>query len=206
MEFLAGAFGKSLGEMGTGPGPQSRQRHTHRDYLVCMQSICPVNYFARKPIIRAFSVNIKNDTTYPRLGSQVGLIYRQWRKILDARLKTFGVTDASWMPLITLARAGRPLRQKELAERLSLDTSSMVRVLEKLRAERLIDWSVDPDDRRAKAISLTLQGQQLVASIEGYSRALEGEVLAGIAPEDVATTREVLNRIANNIVQITNKV
>ncbi|MFJ4131481.1 MarR family winged helix-turn-helix transcriptional regulator [Pseudomonas cyclaminis] len=151
-------------------------------------------------------MNTENDVTHPRLGSQLGLIYRQWRKILDSRLKTYGITDASWSPLITLARANRPLRQKELAARLSLDTSSMVRVLEKLRAELLIDWSVDLTDRRAKAISLTLQGQQLVANIEGYSRALEEEVLAGIAPEDVMTTRETLSKIANTIVQITNKV
>ncbi|HJU50473.1 MAG TPA: MarR family transcriptional regulator [Pseudogulbenkiania sp.] len=142
---------------------------------------------------------------HQRLASQIGLIYRQWRKILDMRLRGYGLTGATWTPLVALAKAGRPLRQKELAEQLFLDTSSMVRVLNQLRETALIDWTTDPEDRRAKAISLTSQGRELVTMIEGASLSLEQEVLKDIAPDEIAITRKVLGHIALKVVEIGNR-
>ena len=40
------------------------------------------------------------------------------------------------------------------------------------------------DDRRAKAIVITRSGRALVRRVEGVSRELEGEILAGLAPLD----------------------
>lgn len=149
-------------------------------------------------------MDVDSDQLPQRLGSLVGLIYRQWRKVLNTRLKAYGVSDASWMPLLTLAKAGRPLRQKELADRLFLDTSSMVRVLLKLRTEGLVDWVPTPEDRRAKAISLTPEGLKLVSNVEGFSLALEQELLCDIPPEAVAITRQVLSQIATTVVKSVN--
>lgn len=140
--------------------------------------------------------------TSVRFASQVGFIYRQWRKVLNRRLKAHGLTDASWAPLLALSKAGRPMRQKELADYLFLDTSSMVRILNQLREAALVDWAADPEDRRAKLILLTASGWEQVREIEGASRSLEAEALRGIAAEDVATTRAVLARIAERIGEI----
>jgi MarR family transcriptional regulator for hemolysin len=46
---------------------------------------------------------------------------RQWRRAVDRRLQPFGLTEATWLPLIHLARAPVPMRQKDLAASLVLD-------------------------------------------------------------------------------------
>ncbi len=59
--------------------------------------------------------------------------FRQWRKKVDESFKEQGLTDASRMPLLMLYTHGEAMLQKDLAQALSLDTSSLVRVLDQLR-------------------------------------------------------------------------
>ena len=99
------------------------------------------------------------------------------------------------MPLVHLARAPVPMRQKDLAAALFLDGSSIVRILHNLEAAGLIARQEDPDDRRAKAVVVTAKGRDLARRIEQISRDKETELLAGISNEDVATVRRVLAQI-----------
>jgi MarR family transcriptional regulator for hemolysin len=73
---------------------------------------------------------------------------RQWRRVLDQELQPLGLTQASWLALLHIARAPGPPRQKDLAASLALDTSSLVRVLDALQASGYID-RLEHTDRRA---------------------------------------------------------
>src|SRR5690606_13640508 len=100
-----------------------------------------------------------------RFGLLLGSVYRQWRRQVDLSFKDVGLSDATRMPLLVLYVHDVPLRQKDLADALFLDTSSLVRVLAQLRKSKLVDWSTDPTDRRAKCISLTSSGRETAALI-----------------------------------------
>lgn len=132
----------------------------------------------------------------------LGVVYRQWRRVLDIRLQTYGLTDATWRPLIILARADEPLQQKTLAAQLFLDKSSMVRILRQLRSKALIDWVPDQGDRRAKAISLTPEGQRIARQILHVALDLEQEILAGMSAEETQITRKVLSALALKVLAI----
>lgn len=130
-----------------------------------------------------------------RFGTLVGIAARQWRKAVDARLQAFGLTEATWLPLLRLAQAERPMRQKDLAALLMLDTSSMVRIVGNLAAAGLIEQRPDEEDGRAKAIVITEAGKALARRVESVSRAVEDEVLAGATAAEVAASRRVLEEI-----------
>jgi len=134
-----------------------------------------------------------------RLGTIVGLAARQWRKAVDARLQAFGLTEATWLPLLRLAQAQGPMRQKDLAAVLMLDTSSLVRIVGNLDAAGLIEQRPDEEDGRAKAIAITGAGKALAQQVESVSRAIEDEVLAGVAAEDLAAARRVLEQICQHL-------
>src|SRR5215469_9761990 len=85
-------------------------------------------------------------------GSLIARAARQWRRAVDRRLQPFGLTEATWLPLIYLARAQAPMRQKDLAAALGLDGSSVVRLLDALEASGLIERHEVGADRRAKII------------------------------------------------------
>src|SRR6516225_10289816 len=77
---------------------------------------------------------------------------RQWRRAVDRRLQPFGLTEATWLPLIYLARAPRPMRQKDLAAALTLDGSSVVRLLDALEASELVERREEDGDRSARIL------------------------------------------------------
>src|SRR5450631_2974366 len=87
-------------------------------------------------------------------GALVARAARQWRREVDRRLQPFGLTEATWLPLVHLARAPAPMRQKDLAASLVLDGSTVVRQLDALETSGLIERREESADRRAKTIKV----------------------------------------------------
>jgi MarR family transcriptional regulator for hemolysin len=136
-----------------------------------------------------------------RFAMLLGHAARQWRRAVDRRLQPFGLSEATWRPLLHLARAPAPLRQKELAASLGLDGSSVVRLLDGLQAAGFIERREQQGDRRARAILLTPAGRALVARVEEVSRQVRNETLAGLAESEIAAAHEVLDRICRNLTE-----
>ena len=131
-----------------------------------------------------------------RFGLLLGSVYRQWRRQVDLSFRELDLSDATRMPLLVLYAHSEPLRQKDLADVLCLDTSSLVRVLAQLRKKELVDWSSDPADKRAKCIVLTPAGHATAALILAKSMEIERAILADIAPQELEVTRRVLEMIS----------
>lgn len=140
-----------------------------------------------------------------RLGSLIGLAARQWRRAVDLRLQQFDLTEATWVPLMQLARSNEPMRQRDLAAAVSLDSSSLVRVLNNLEAAGLIERGANEEDRRAKAIVITAAGRALVARLERISEDLERELLAGLPSSEVAAARNLLDHVCEKLVRLNDK-
>lgn len=131
-----------------------------------------------------------------RFGLLLGGVFRQWRRQVDLAFKDMGVSDATRMPLLVLYVQEQPLRQKDLADALHLDTSSLVRVLAQLREAQLVDWAADPADRRTKCITLTPAGRELAGRILAKSLEIERTILSDLSAQELAITRRTLEKIA----------
>lgn len=136
-------------------------------------------------------------SAFPRqtFGPLVSQTVRQWRRAVDRRLQPYGLSEATWLPLLRIARAPQPLRQKELAAGLGLDGSSVVRLLDALEQAGLVERRDAPEDRRAKTLHLTAAGRRTVARVEAVSQAVRERLLAGIADSELAVAAAVLQRI-----------
>src|SRR5690606_7671785 len=80
------------------------------------------------------------DAAPARFGRLIGTLARKWRRAVDQSFREIGLTDATRAPLIALHDSSQPMRQKDLAETLSLEKSSLVRVLSQLRDMGLVEW------------------------------------------------------------------
>lgn len=127
-----------------------------------------------------------------RIGPLNARVARQWRRVADLRLQPFGMTEATWLPLLRISQAGVPLRQKELAALLALDNSSVVRLIDMLEHAGHLVRRESADDRRAKALELTPRGIALAAQLDTVACGLRDEALAGLAPDDIAAACRVL--------------
>lgn len=129
------------------------------------------------------------------IGALIGQIGRQWRRAIDRHLQPYGLTEATWLPLLHVARAAAPMRQKELAASLSLDGSSVVRLLDTLETAGLVERREQGADRRAKAILLTPLGRQTVQQVEQSVAEVREAALAGLGDAELIVTQATLQHI-----------
>ena len=128
-------------------------------------------------------------------GAVVSSAARQWRRAADLSLRPFGLTEATWLPLVHIARAPSAPRQKDLAASMSLDGSSVVRLLDNLEAAGLIQRK-EGEDRRAKIITLTPRGKAIADKVEAVARRIRGDALSGLSDKDIETTVRVLQHVS----------
>jgi MarR family transcriptional regulator for hemolysin len=138
-----------------------------------------------------------SSRTFPgraAFGSLLSRAARQWRRAADLRLRPFELTDATWLPLVHIARAPAPPRQKDLAASMTLDSSSVVRLLDNLETAGLIQRK-EGEDRRAKIIFLTNRGRAIAERVETVARRVRSDALAGLSDKDIETTVRVLSHV-----------
>lgn len=121
-----------------------------------------------------------------RFGIRFSLLARRWRRAIDAHLAAAGLTDATWVPLVHLQENGDGITQKALAALVGIDGSSLVRLLDILSRQGLLERRVDAVDGRARRIYLTAQGKQRVAEIRKELVRAEEELLMDIPDAELA--------------------
>ncbi|ASK35585.1 MarR family transcriptional regulator [Alcanivorax sp. N3-2A] len=128
------------------------------------------------------------------LAPLVGQVSRLWRRAVDRRLQPFGLSQATWRPLLHLSRVPAPVYQKDLANALMVESSSVVRVLDALQRQGFIERR-EGQDRRAKEILLTDPGRAIVDQLERISAEVRDRTLADVSGQDLATTLRVMARL-----------
>jgi MarR family transcriptional regulator for hemolysin len=136
------------------------------------------------------------------LGLLVARLARVWRRKADQTLSAHGLSEATAHPLLILSRGGSKVRQGVLAEEMGLEGPSVVRLIDLLAAEGLVERREDPTDRRAKILHLTPLGEAKADEIKRVMRRVRGELMKGIAPEELAVTFDVLRRIELSTVRL----
>ncbi len=135
-----------------------------------------------------------NSSRRAAFGALLSRAYRQWRRAADLRLQPYDLTEATWLPLLRIARAPEPPRQKDLAASLFVDNSSVVRLLDNLEAAGLVERK-EGEDRRAKIIKLTPRGRAIADKVETVARGVRTDALAGLSDKDIETTIRVLEHV-----------
>lgn len=133
------------------------------------------------------------------LGVRLVGLGRRWRQTLDTHLATQGLSDAAWAPLVHLQRLGDGLSQSELAAAAGLDGSSLVRLLDILVEQGLIERRADAADRRVKRVYLTAPGRRSVARIRKRLTVIEDTLLADLDDATAHTLLQAFEQIEARI-------
>jgi MarR family transcriptional regulator for hemolysin len=131
------------------------------------------------------------DVLRQSVSSALVIASRQWRRTSHDVIAGYNVSEACATPLLIAARLDAPVRQVALAELTGIEGPSLVRLLDQLCAANLVRRDEDPDDRRAKIISLTDEGRSVTAKIEKELVGLRAGVLNDVSREDLEATLRV---------------
>lgn len=123
---------------------------------------------------------------------------RLLRSLVEQRLKPFGMTRAKYATLARLERQDG-LFQNELAEILEVQPIAMVRLIDQLSAESLIERRPDAHDRRCNRLFITVDGRAQLARLSGFKEQLGKELFDGIADDDLRHLLRTLETLHRNI-------
>ncbi|MET4294869.1 MarR family transcriptional regulator for hemolysin [Bradyrhizobium sp. LB8.2] len=132
---------------------------------------------------------------HAEIGRLVTRLGRIWRRESDQALSDHGLSYATAIPLLVLSRQGANVRQGVLADELGIEGPSLVRLIDLLQAEGLVERREDPTDRRAKTLHLTKAGDAKVEETNRILRRVRASLLRDVGPEELAITFETLQRI-----------
>ena len=121
-----------------------------------------------------------------------------FRRSLDRRAATLGVTGAQWKVLFRLSR--KPgLRQVELADMLDIEPITLSRIVDRLEEGGLVDRVADPADRRAWRLHVTAKAQPLIEKLRKIADQLIAEAFADLTPDQLDAARTTLAKIRENL-------
>jgi MarR family transcriptional regulator, transcriptional regulator for hemolysin len=107
------------------------------------------------------------------------------RREMDQRVRGFGLTDATWRPLLYLGRMGDGVRQTDLAQALDIEDPSLVRLLDVLERAHLVERLDDPDDRRTKRLRMTASGRETYGRVAAVHAEFTAAVLKDVTPAEL---------------------
>jgi MarR family transcriptional regulator, organic hydroperoxide resistance regulator len=90
----------------------------------------------------------------------------QWRRTVDAKLGTLGLTHTQLLVLLALAahveQAGDAVSQRAVAGRAGLDPVTTSQLLRKMEDRGLVDRGVDGTDCRVWRVLVTPRGERML--------------------------------------------
>lgn len=129
-----------------------------------------------------------------------GVLYKT---ILESSMKKYNIVGPQSGILHILAdRDG--YNQLLLGQEMNIDKASMVKFIDGLEKEELVERKVDPNDRRAKLISLTSKGKRVQKKLIEVHSKLEEEVFGNFSSSEKEMLKEVMPRVLESILSYLN--
>ncbi|MFZ0850908.1 MAG: MarR family transcriptional regulator [Hyphomicrobiaceae bacterium] len=125
-------------------------------------------------------------------------VARALRTYVDQRAREHGMTRAQWGVLARLER-DEGMMQTEMAEALEIQPISLVRLVDRLCEQGLVERRPHPTDRRANCLYLSDKGRARLAQMVPLGREISGNVLAAFSESDVAELLSKLLSLKRNI-------
>ncbi|MEG0191831.1 MAG: MarR family transcriptional regulator [Stenotrophomonas sp.] len=146
-----------------------------------------------------------DERTVLQMQLSSGLLYagRQWQRLADSRLGSYGISTACTMPLLMIGRSGGGIRQVTLAQQLGMEGPSLVRLLDKLCASGLVRRESDASDRRANLLWLTDEGSALVSELEDQLIGLRQDVFGELSMDELHAVLKAWRLLAEAADRIT---
>jgi DNA-binding MarR family transcriptional regulator len=128
------------------------------------------------------------------LGRLLYLAHRSVHDELDRRLQAHGASLWHWL-LLHKAADAEDVSQRGLAELMRIEPPTLVRQLDKLADEGLVERRPDPDDRRVLRVVVTPAGYQRLAELHPVVHEFDDELRGILTKRDVEVLSRALPRV-----------
>jgi MarR family transcriptional regulator, transcriptional regulator for hemolysin len=134
---------------------------------------------------------------------EIGKLIREVLRVLRNRFneqidQEIKITTEQYLLLNVIRSKESEVIQKDLAEHLGKDKSSVLRIIDTLESKELIRRVVDLKDRRKNYLMITKAGERVINNYEKISYKLMDELKHNIPKTDLDTFLRVLGQLHKN--------
>ena len=140
------------------------------------------------------------DQTLMQVTMSLTKVARAYKAAADKMAADFKLSQASAWPVVMIGRLGDGVRPGALADRLDIEPSSLVRIIDQLIDAGLVERRDDANDRRAKLLYLTAEGRDRSQQLERALIPFRRNLFQGIDKDDIAACTRVFDALQNAIV------
>ena len=134
----------------------------------------------------------------PELSRRLGYLFKhaqlRMAELTAAALAPYVINGRELAVLLVLAD-GQPASQQQAAQRLAIDRTTMVAMLDTLEGKGLVSRHPDADDRRRNVVELTDAGRDILQRAVKASDDAERAFLAPLSPQAAQQLRNSLQAI-----------
>lgn len=136
----------------------------------------------------------------PGVGYSLHAVGRLLRRRFERSVRQAGLPITRLQAALLLYIARNPgVGQTTAASDLDVEPIALVRMLDRLHEEGLIERRAHPTDRRARTLWLTPLGWPVVNHIIKINLAIRAEACAGLSPDAVAALMDALSHMKDNL-------
>lgn len=139
-----------------------------------------------------------DDIAIPAVRDRFGYLLKHARERMTtlnaAALEPFGISGRE-LAVLTAIAEGEPPSQLEAAQRLSIDRTTMVALIDGLASKGLLKRWPDPVDRRRNIVAVTEAGRQTLGDASRAVDVAEGVFLAPLDGADRDRLRKLLQAL-----------
>ena len=128
------------------------------------------------------------------LGYLINRTARAFANRLAAELRAFDIGIGQWAVLLHLW-GNDGMTQAQLARRVAIEQPTMVRTIDRMERDGLVNRAPDPNDRRATRITLTERGWKLRDELVPLAAKVNAAATERLTDAEVATLRRLLGKL-----------
>jgi len=125
-------------------------------------------------------------------------VARAMRTFIDQRAREHAMTRAQWSVLVRLERQ-EGMTQAEMAEQLEMQPISLLRLIDRLCQQGLLERRPHPNDRRANLLYLTDRGRATLLRMAPLAVEIAASIFDSVDESEIAMLLAQLSRIKRNI-------
>lgn len=142
----------------------------------------------------------RNDGPGPHVTVRLGYLLKhaqlRMHELLGHALEPYGV-DGRELAVLLLLASHEPSSQQQAAQRLGVDRTTMVALLDTLEGKGLVSRHPHAEDRRRNVVELTHAGHELLEKATRASDEAEREFLAPLGAEAAQRFRDALRLVVD---------
>ncbi len=142
-------------------------------------------------------INEKKKIAIP-VGTQTLIVSKHYYGVLSKSLEHIGV-ERYYSILYYILHNDGLCCQQDICDKLAIDKTAMVKVLDHLGKQGLVERKVNPADRRQHVIRLTKKGKEQTKIISGVFASLEKKMFKNVSEGDRETFSRVLAQVKTNL-------